>query len=198
MSKKPVFSNNIEDLINEDNENLSEIASSIIENNSELIFKSYSTTDKENGLEQLKKKNGIALIIINKNFSSNILNSQTGNLEIFWIMEGAGIMDSISSEVVQGIIYSINHEISKELIKNNLKINASIVLSPTKRIETTYFKEKEMPGISPSIIIGMLSSQSTLIPIIIVMIILMAGGTVISSMALEKENKTLETLLQVQ
>jgi ABC-2 type transport system permease protein len=190
LTEKPILG-----LINEDNENLSELASSIIENNSELIFKSFSTIDKENGLEQLKQKSGIALIIINKNFSSNILNNQKGNLEILWIMEGAGIMDSLSSEVVQGIIYSINQGISKELIKNNLTINASIVLSPTTRMETTYFKEKEMPGISPSIIIGMLSSQSTMIPIIIMMIILMAGGTVISSMALEKENKTLETLL---
>ena len=41
----------------------------------------------------------------------------------------------------------------------------------------------------------MLSSQSMLIPIVIMMIIIMAGNMVISSMALEKENKTLETLL---
>jgi len=40
-----------------------------------------------------------------------------------------------------------------------------------------------------------MSSQSSFIPIIIMMIIIMAGSTVISSMALEKENKTLETLL---
>jgi ABC-2 type transport system permease protein len=34
-----------------------------------------------------------------------------------------------------------------------------------------------------------------MVPIVIMMIIIMAGGTVISSMGLEKENKTLETLL---
>jgi len=52
-----------------------------------------------------------------------------------------------------------------------------------------------MPGLSPSAIVGMLSSQSMLIPIVMMMIIIMAGNMVISSMALEKENKTLETLL---
>jgi ABC-2 type transport system permease protein len=41
----------------------------------------------------------------------------------------------------------------------------------------------------------MLSSQSLLIPIVMMMIIIMAGSIVITSMALEKENKTLETLL---
>jgi ABC-2 type transport system permease protein len=78
---------------------------------------------------------------------------------------------------------------------NNTYINASFVLSPTKRIETTYFKNREFVGISPNTISGMLSSQSMLIPIIIMMIIIMAGSIVITSMALEKENKTLETLL---
>jgi ABC-2 type transport system permease protein len=70
-----------------------------------------------------------------------------------------------------------------------------VILSPTQRVETTYFKNREFAGLSPSVIMGMLSSQSFLIPIIIMMIIIMAGSLVISSMAFEKENKTLETLL---
>ena len=52
-----------------------------------------------------------------------------------------------------------------------------------------------LKGVSPSEITGILSSQSTFIPIVMMMVIIMAGSTVISSMALEKENKTLETLL---
>jgi len=38
-------------------------------------------------------------------------------------------------------------------------------------------------------------SQSIVIPIVVMMLIIMAGSSVISSMGLEKENKTLETLL---
>jgi ABC-2 type transport system permease protein len=56
-------------------------------------------------------------------------------------------------------------------------------------------KDREFVGISPNTISGMLSSQSLLIPIVMMMIIIMAGSIVITSMALEKENKTLETLL---
>jgi ABC-2 type transport system permease protein len=41
----------------------------------------------------------------------------------------------------------------------------------------------------------MLSSQSIVIPIVVMMLIIMAGASVISSMGMEKENKTLETLL---
>jgi ABC-2 type transport system permease protein len=109
-------------------------------------------------------------------------------------MKGAGLFDTISSGVVERLITSINREISKALIEDNTTVNASIALWPTSRIDTTYFKDREI-RLSPGTISGMLSSQSMLIPIVIMMIIIMAGNMVISSMALEKENKTLETLL---
>ena len=190
LSEKPVIG-----FINNDSGNLSKIATSIIEKYSEVVYNSTDLNDKENALKNIKEEEGLALIIISKNFSSDIKNDRSGKLEIYWIMEGAGILDSISSEAVQGIIYQINRELSMKLIKNNSSINASIALSPTQRVDTTYLKNKEMKGISPGVVVGLLSSQSTLIPIVIMMIILMSGGMVISSMALEKENKTLETLL---
>jgi ABC-2 type transport system permease protein len=110
-------------------------------------------------------------------------------------MKGAGLMDTISSSALESLIAFINTNISKELIRQNSSVNASFVLSPTRRLETTYFKDREFVGISPNTISGMLSSQSLLIPIVMMMIIIMAGSIVITSMALEKENKTLETLL---
>jgi ABC-2 type transport system permease protein len=110
-------------------------------------------------------------------------------------MKGAGLMDTISSSISESLIAYINTNISRELIGGNSSVNASFVLSPTKRVETTYFKNREFSGLSPNTISGMLSSQSLLIPIVMMMIIIMAGSIVITSMALEKENKTLETLL---
>jgi len=189
LDEKPVLG-----LINEDNSTLSTIVTSILENESEIIFNSSDIADKQYGLEQLKQQDGMALIVINKNFSTDILNDTRGGLEIYWIMKGAGLFDTISSEVVEQLITSINREISKSLIEDNTTVNASIALWPTSRIDTTYFKDREI-RLTPGAISSMLSSQSMLIPIVIMIIIIMAGNMVISSMALEKENKTLETLL---
>jgi ABC-2 type transport system permease protein len=190
LSEKPVVG-----YINNDLGNLSNITTSIIEKYSDVVFNSTDINDKQEALKNLKEEEGAALIIITKNFTKDIQNEKPGQIEIYWIMEGAGILDSVSSEVVQSLLYQINRQLSEELIKNNSSVNASIALSPITKIDTTYFKNKELTGISPQLIIGLLSSQSTLIPIVIMMIILMSGGTVISSMAMEKENKTLETLL---
>ncbi len=160
------------------------------------VYNSTSSSDKQVGLETLKEKNGVALIIIPQNFTERIRHEQPGNIEVYWIMKGAGLMDTLSSSMFESLIVYINTNISKELIQENTSIhNASFVLSPTKRLETTYFKNREFQGLSPSTISGMLSSQTMLIPIVMMMIIIMAGSIVITSMALEKENKTLETLL---
>ena len=189
LQEKPILG-----IINEDNSALSTIVVSILENESDVIFNSSDIADKQYGLEQVKQQDGMALIIIPQNFSKDILNDTRGVLEVYWIMKGAGLFDAISSEVVEQLISSINREISKVLIEDNTTVNASIALWPTSRIDTTYFKDREI-GLSPGAIAGMVSFQSMLIPIVIMMIIIMAGSMVISSMAMEKENKTLETLL---
>jgi len=182
-------------VIVEDNNTLGSVASSILHSQAKVVFNSTSSNDIEVGLSELRKKDGIALIVIPYNFTDRIRSEHPGNIKIYWIMKGAGLLDTISSSFFNAIIANINTNIAKRLISENTSVNTSFILSPTQRIETTSFKNLEFPGISPDAISSMLSSQSLLIPIIMMMIIIMAGSIVITSMALEKENKTLETLL---
>ena len=182
-------------VITEDNSTLGVYASTLLHTHAKSVYNSTSASDLKTGLETVTQQNGVAVIIIPKNFTERITQEQQGTLQVYWIMKGAGLLDTISSSALESLIAFINTNISKELIRQNSSINASFVLSPTRRLETTYFKDREFVGISPNTISGMLSSQSLLIPIVMMMIIIMAGSIVITSMALEKENKTLETLL---
>jgi len=187
MKEKPVIG-----IVDMDDGNFSDIAMSVLTERAEVI---YDGSDVEEGLEELRGKNGVALLAIPENFSQNIYANQPGEIEIDWIMRGVGMMDSISSGTVEGLIQSVNQEISKTLIQQDSSSDPALVLNPTKRIETTFFKGKEIEGISPSTLANMLMSQSIVIPIVVMMLIIMAGSSVIASMGLEKENKTLETLL---
>jgi ABC-2 type transport system permease protein len=182
-------------VIVEDNNTLGSIASTILHDSAKVVFNSTSSNDIQAGLNELKNKDGIALVVIPSNFTERIRSEHPGNIQIYWIMKGAGLLDTISSSFFNIIIGEINTNISKRLIAENTSTNTSFILSPTNRIETTSFKNLEFPGISPDAISSLLSSQSLLIPIVMMMIIIMAGSIVITSMALEKENKTLETLL---
>jgi ABC-2 type transport system permease protein len=158
--------------INEDSGMFSSIFTSYLANNSKVVFNSTTIDDKEDGLQLLKEKEGVALLVIHHNFTENILNNSRGHIEVYWIMKGAGILDTISSEVVEDLIYFINQKISTSLVERNTTVNATIALNPTSRIDTTYFKDRVV-DLSPAAITGFLDSQSAFIPIIIMMLGLM-------------------------
>ena len=187
IEEKPVIG-----VANMDRGDFSEIAMSVLIERGEVI---YDGSDAEEGLEKVREDNGVALLVMPENFSQNIYANHPGEIEIYWIMKGAGMMDSISSGVVEGLIQAMNQEISRELIQQDSPVDPALVLNPTTRTETTFFKGKEIEGLSPSQLGNMLGSQSIVIPVVVMMLIIMAGTSVISSMGLEKENKTLETLL---
>ena len=187
MEEKPVIG-----IVDMDGGDFSDIAMAVLIEKAEVI---YDGNDAEEGLEEVREENGVALLVIPENFSQNIYANHPGEIEIYWIMKGAGMMDSISSGAVEGLIQSVNQEISRELIQQDSSFDPALVLAPTTRVETTFFKGKEVEGLSSSQLGNMLSSQSIVIPIVVMMLIIMAGASVISSMGMEKENKTLETLL---
>jgi ABC-2 type transport system permease protein len=187
IEEKPVIG-----IVDRDDGDFSDIAMAVLMEKGEVI---YDGNDAEEGLEEVREGNGVALLVIPEDFSQSIDANQPGEIEIYWIMKGAGMLDSISSGAVEGLIQAVNQGISTKLIQEDSSFDPALVLAPTTRVETTFFKGKEIEGLSSSQLGNMLSSQSIVIPIVIMMLIIMAGASVISSMGMEKENKTLETLL---
>jgi len=187
MEERPVIG-----VVDMDGGDLSDMAMSVFAERAEVV---YDGGDAEEGLREVGEKDGVALLLIHEGFSRNIYAGQHGEIGVYWIMIGAGQLDFIPSGVVEGLIESVNREISKTLVEQGESMDAAFILDPTVRSETTFFKGKEIQGLSPSAVGGMLMSQTIAIPVVVMMLIIMAGVSVISSMGLEKENKTLETLL---
>lgn len=191
IQQKPIIG-----LINEDDGIYAPILTGIFENYSTVVFNSTTLSEKNEGIEIVKSRDGVAVLLIPENFSSNILNQRPGTIDVYWIVKGTGIMDSISSASVENLLSYAQRQISETLINQaNASFNTTLVLSPIQEFDTTNIKGHEFPSITPGTIAQILSTQSTTTPIVMMMIIIIAGGMVISSMALEKENKTLETLL---
>jgi len=188
--KKPTIG-----IIDEDNSFLSAIVTGVLREQANVVYSSTNGADVSEGLQKVEEEGGAALLVIPLDFSENIYENHPGEIHIRWIMNGMGTMDLVPTQVVNVLIQVINQEISKKLVEENSPVNPDVVINPIAKSETTIFKGKEMVGLSPEVISGALSSQSITIPIIMMMIITMAGSMVISSMGMEKENKTLETLL---
>lgn len=179
-------------VIDEDEGKYSDMVISVLEDNARIV---YNGSDVGKGIDEVMKKDGAALLRISDDFTDNIGHNQTGKISVVWIMRGVGMMDTVSSSVVDGLITNINNYISNQLVLEKTGLDPSHIQNPIMKEETIMFKDKEMEGISPSMLSGMLTSQSIMLPIVTMMLILMAGGAVISSMGMEKEDKTLETLL---
>ena len=179
-------------LVDLDDGVMSDIACGVFDSSAELA---YNGTDLNAGMAAVKDAGGSALILIPSNFTSDILAGGRGHIEVYWLMEGAGILDSIPSASVESLLGVVSYTISAYLVGESSATDPATVLYPVERSETTIFQDKEMAGVSPDTLVSILSAQSFMVPFIIMMIIIMAGGMVISSMGLEKENKTLETLL---
>lgn len=179
-------------LISFDDDELAIIVEDTLNENATIV---YNGTSIDDGIEISKQENALALIVIPSNFTENIMNNKSGILEIYWLMKGAGLTDMMPLGAVDALVSSAKYEISRTLIGDESNIDPKIVLNPTSTYDTAIFKGKTLPGLSPGIITSQFMGSMFVVPLIVVMVIIMAGSMVISSMGMEKENKTLETLL---
>jgi ABC-2 type transport system permease protein len=188
--KKPVIG-----VINEDNGSLSEIVVGVLNVQAEVVYSSSSISDVTEGLQEVEANGGSALLVISQDFSENIYENRPGEIRIHWIVRGLGITDAVPSQVISMLIQIAEENISKMLVAEGSSVNPDLVLNPIKTSETTIFRGREMENVPPGSLTGILSSQSYIVSFIVMMVIATGGGTVIASMGMEKENKTLETLL---
>ena len=88
-------------------------------------------------------------------------------------MKGAGIMNSIKTEGFEGIIMSAAMEISDSLISGNYGFSPSVMRNPVKIERETSVKGKLFKNMSPGIIMSVLSTQVSTLPILIMMLIIL-------------------------
>jgi len=151
--------------------------------------------DIEKAIEQAREKEANVLLVIPENFEEDIKEKKRVDLEIYSIIKGLSIKGMISDATVNSIIGSINREISINFIQEAFPDkNPGDIMNPLNIKEFVVVKDKMTSGNS-AMIEGLAVSQSIMIPIILMMLIIYAGGTIVTSMVSEKENKTLETLL---
>ncbi|MBU1218474.1 ABC transporter permease [Myxococcota bacterium] len=145
-----------------------------------------------------KHKKAVAMVMVPRGFSKDLEKGNQGYILIQWVMRGAGIMDTIGSAILEKSMEEMNRNIAFHILHKQFNIKEDKIkniLIPTKKLESTLYRDKLIPVLSPNKIAQVLISQSMTIPMAIFIILMLGGSMVITSMGLEKENKTLETLL---
>ena len=158
----------------------------------------YGTAAFDSEMYDKMVKEGIdTVIVIMPDFNRNLNLWEHGALCVYWNQTSLGLFSAISAATSQTAVQMISMSISEHILEGSMSPeHADVSLHPCYYSgQATFLKGQIHNGVSPDEVYSAMSQQNMFVPIIIMLIIVMIGSIVISSMGNEKENKTLETLL---
>ena len=153
--------------------------------------------DPEAAVQAAKQGETYLLLVIPPGFGESIARLEPKEISTYTFLRSFSIGGIRKSEVLRAVITATNSYLSNNILKKKVPdVPADVLKAPIKSKDYVIVKDKMAEG-SASAISGFVYSQSIIIPIILFMIIMYSSQMVISAVAMEKQNKTLETLLTV-
>lgn len=152
---------------------------------------------REEAIDLTRTSDSKLLLIIPGGFGDSLRDFKPSEIETYSYMRSFSLIGARGQLVVRGVISALNNVLSDNFLKDKLPgIDPGSLKNPIKSKDFVIVKDRMAEG-SANQIAGLVSSQSLLIPVILMMIIIYSSQMVISAVAMEKQNKTLETLLTV-
>ncbi len=145
-------------------------------------------------LENLKGTNITALIVIPSGFSQNMTDpDRKGTVELYVFLKSLSMAEAGKSAIPEGLMNSYEEILVNQAI-NTTGQNPDKVLNPINMNYLTTFRG-ESAEVPPSALAAIALSQSIVFPLAIMLLLINGMQVAATSIAIEKEEKTLETLL---
>jgi len=136
----------------------------------------------------LAEYNSTQFVEIPPGFSENMTRHTDGNLtitatlKVYGVFQGGGIFSDIGSSAFSNIANGFNRAIAPDVVY---------------LLQSTIIKGEIQQGVDPATLSGLLISQSLALPLTVMIMLTYSMQIAATSVAMEKEEKTLETLLTV-
>jgi ABC-2 type transport system permease protein len=154
-------------------------------------------TTKEAAVEAAKKSDASLLLVIPEGFGESVARFQPKEIESYTYLRGFSMSGLRKSAVFKAVVAATNDYLSNSFLRKKIPdLDPEALKNPIKSLDFVVVKDRMAQG-SASAIAGFVYSQSIFVPVILMMIIIYSSQMVISAIAMEKQNKTLETLLTV-
>ncbi len=139
----------------------------------------------ENITMLLSKYNATQILEIPRGFNDTINEYHSGykvniTVRFYGVLLGPSTFEGISSSVIDALVNKFNREVAPDVLTVE---KSAIIKGEVKR------------GVDPAMLSGLLMSQSIALPITIMILLTYSVQIAATSVAMEKEEKTLETLL---
>ncbi|AIF69714.1 ABC transporter [Palaeococcus pacificus DY20341] len=152
--------------------------------------------DLNDAIEKAKEKDYNVVVVIPKDFSQRIEMNEKTNVEIYAIFKGvsAGMRESVSEGRINAVVSVLNEYLAKLKIKDRVEGDPDAILHPIDAQSYSIIKDR-IVEVPPSVVSSIIAAQAFSIPLIIFLMVIIIAQMAAGTMAMEKENKTLETLL---
>lgn len=149
----------------------------------------------DEALEQVQDSNLTSLIFIPSGFSENITERKTADITIYTPFRGGGIADSTRSSTVNTLLNIFESGILDQRIREGFpESEAAQILNPINLEDKSIVKGKSA-DVRPADLFSLMISQTTIMPVGMMTLLIFAMQLAATAVASEKEEKTLETLL---
>ena len=150
-------------------------------------------------LTQFQGTTSGAMIYIPSGFSDNVTTGVKGKMIIYGNIKNMNIAETQSTNVVGTLVNIYSYYYSIARIENLLQAAGEVASPDAIRTPIAIDYQSIIKGnvlnISPDAIISVVMNQSIMLPIMIMVMVMFAIQMAATSIALEKEQKTLETLM---
>ena len=147
--------------------------------NSTLRVYPVNASTVNDAIPMLANHNATEVIIIPNNFSQNVAHNVPTTVEFYSVYSGAGLLEGIGSSIVDSLVQQFNRDLAPDLV-----------------VQKTGTIIKDQPvDVDPKILGTLMLSQAIAMPITMMILLSYSMQIAATSVAMEKEEKTLETVL---
>lgn len=148
--------------------------------NGSLRVQETNASTANDAVQQMAMYNASEMIEIPSDFSRNVSMNMAVQVKFYSIFSGGGVFEGLGSSIVDSLVGQFNRNVAPDLI----------VPEPSVII-----KGKIAENIDPRVLSNLMISQAIALPITILILLTYSMQIAATSVAMEKEEKTLETVL---
>jgi len=155
---------------------------------SNLAIIPLEATNVEQAAKNVHESNITAVVVIPEGFSQNITDDKQAKVQVYGVFRGTGIAEAAGPSAVVSIVNEFSRFVALS------KVGSAAKLDPISASQESIVKGKVV-SVSPDTLSTLVLSQYIGLPIGIMVLIIFAMQIAATSVASEKEEKTLETIL---
>jgi len=158
-----------------------------------------NSSSLEGALVAFQRTNASVLLYIREGYSENMTRGLSGTVKLYSNLVTLTIAETGQTDVISNVLGIYNLEFSKNRIRRLLEeageaATPNAVRNPISVSYASIIKGNVLE-VHPQAIFGLVMSQSIMLPLMMMIMVMFAIQMAATSIAIEKEQKTLETLM---